>query len=391
MRKGKNKISKKANFTFLAFFTFLVLAFFVLVLLEYLDFRKGENSFIFTKIIGKNRIAGNADKFNVRLLNYLNKKNISYDYFRDTEKRYHFKIDIEKSEYGSVKKIFENYSKRLGFRLIQVETKRYKKRTFFLYKTFFRDKTIHLLLVNRLEYSALRRQDREKEAVIKKVSEPKIAFIIDDIGNYNIGAYELKKLGIPITASVLPDSRHGFEEAKWIGKYNLKALIHLPMQPKKDLNNHVENGHAISLTSTDKNIEDLIRRAKTIVPNAEGINNHQGSLITSDEAVMKRVLKIIKSEGLYFVDSKTDFDSKGFKLAKKLNIKTAERNVFLDHTRTHEHSMFQIKRLVRIAKRDGKAIAIGHPFESTFQAIKDSLGFIRSEGVLIVFVNELLE
>lgn len=389
MRKGKNKISKKANFTFLVFFTFLILAFIVLLLLEYHDFRKGEDSFIFTKIIGKNRLTGDADKFNVKLLNYLNKKNISYDYFRDTEKRYHFKIDIERSEYGNVKGIFEKYSKGFGFRLIQVETKRYKRRTFFLYKTLFGDKTVHLLLVNRLESSALRRRDKKK--VIKKISEPKIAFIIDDIGNYNIGAYELKKLGIPVTASVLPDSPHGFKEAEWIGKYNLKALIHLPMQPKKDLYNHVENGRVISLTSTDKEIEDLIRRAKTIVPNAEGLNNHQGSLITSDAAVMRRVLKIIKSEGLFFVDSRTDFDTKGFKLAKQLNIKTAERDVFLDHTRTYKHSMFQIKRLVQIAKKDGKAIAIGHPFESTFQAIKDSLNFIRSEGIRIVFVRELLE
>lgn len=373
----------------MVFFTFLVLAFIVLLLLEYIDFSNGNDSFIFSKIIGKNSVSGDIDKFNVKLLNYLNKKNISYDYFRDTEKRYHFKIDINRKLYKNIKDIFEKYSKKLGFRLIQVETKRYRKHTFFLYKTLFGEKTIHLLLVNRLEKPAIIQGEREK--VIEKVSEPKIAFIIDDIGNYNVGAYELKKLGIPVTASVLPDSPHGFEEAEWLKKYNLRSLIHLPMQPKKDINNHLEKSRVISLNSTDREIEDLIKRSKIIVPDADGINNHQGSLITSDAPVMTRVLKIIKSEGLFFVDSRTDFDTKGFKIAKQLNIKTAERDVFLDHTRTYEHSMFQIKRLMRIAKREGKAIAIGHPFETTFQAIKDSINLIKKEGIRIVYVRELLE
>ncbi|MCK5222504.1 MAG: divergent polysaccharide deacetylase family protein [Candidatus Aminicenantes bacterium] len=52
--------------------------------------------------------------------------------------------------------------------------------------------------------------------------------------------------------------------------------------------------------------------------------------------------------------------------------------------------MFQIRRLVGIAKRTGKGIAIGHPFDTTLSAIADSLDFIRSSGVEIVFVNQLI-
>ncbi len=106
---------------------------------------------------------------------------------------------------------------------------------------------------------------------------------------------------------------------------------------------------------------------------------------------MKKVLSVIRDEGMYFIDSKTDFDSLGWRTAREMGVKTAVRDVFLDHTRSYEHSMFQIRRLVGIAKKTGKGIAIGHPFDTTFAAITDSLDFIRSSGVKVVFARELLE
>ncbi|MCK4889754.1 MAG: divergent polysaccharide deacetylase family protein, partial [Candidatus Aminicenantes bacterium] len=329
-------------------------------------------------------------KFNYDFLDFLNSEDISFDYFKDTGNRYHFKLDTKKVKFKKVLKDIKSFANKYNFSLIPIEIRREEKKTTYLYKTDFSGITTHFLLINSLEGAIPTRVVKIGDQAEADPKHPKIAFIIDDIGAYNIGAYELKKLGIPITASVLPDSPHALEEAKWLSKYNLKALIHLPMQPKKDMNNYPDHQKVITMTSSLSEIKDLVKRARKIVPDAKGINNHQGSLITSDKSMMKKVLSVIKNEGMYFIDSKTDFDSLAWRTARDMSVKTAVRDVFLDHTRSYEHSMFQIRRLVGIAKRTGKGIAIGHPFDTTLSAIADSLDFIRSSGVEIVFVNQLI-
>jgi len=353
-------------------------------------FRVKINSLIFTGLLKKEKPISTPNKFNYDFLDFLNSSDISFDYFKDTANRYHFKLDIKKSELKIVLKSMKNFAGKYGFSINPIEVRRDEKKTTYLYKAVFAGITSHFLLINSLDSKseAITEQQYTTRADPKN---PKIAFIIDDIGAYNIGAYELKKLGIPITASVLPDSPHAMEESKWLSKYNLNSLIHLPMQPKKDLNNSPDHHNVITITSTVQEIKELVKRARSIVPNAAGVNNHQGSLITSDRNLMRKVLSVIKDEGMYFIDSKTDFDSLAWQTARDMNVKTAVRDVFLDHTRSYEHSMFQIRRLVEIAKRSGKGIAIGHPFDTTFAAITDSLDFIRSSGVKIVLVNELIE
>jgi hypothetical protein len=74
-----------------------------------------------------------------------------------------------------------------------------------------------------------------------------------------------------------------------------------------------------------------------------------------------------------------------------MKIKTTHKDVFLDHIPDYSHSMAQIRKLVDIARQKGKAVAIGHPLESTLQAIRDSKQYIKAKGVEIVYVKELLE
>ncbi len=391
MNRKRGKHLKKRNTSATVFFSLILISFIIVLLLEFINYKSGKESFVFTKLFKKEKKVSNLNKFNFNLLDFLNSEEISFDYFKDTSNRFHFKIDVEKSKFRSVLRKTKKLAKKYNFDLITIEVRRTKKKTTYLYKIVFSDTTTHLLLVNSIEQN-LPANIKEAQHLTKyDRKNPKIAFIIDDIGAYSIGAYELKKLGIPITASVLPDSIHAAEEAKWLSEYKLNTLIHLPMQPKKDADNYPDPREIVTISSSLSEIKTLIRRVRKIVPNAYGINNHQGSLVTSNKDLMMNVLRIIKSEGMYFVDSKTDFDSIAFKTAKKMRVKTAVRDVFLDHIRTYDHSIFQIKRLVEIAKRTGKGIAIGHPFESTIAAIQDSLNYIKSNGIKIVIVNDLLE
>ena len=388
-RKSKRPLRKK-NTSLIVFFSLILISFLIVLLLEFINYKNGKDSVIFTGLLKKEKTLTTPNKFNYDFLDYLNSADISFDYFKDTGNRYHFKLDINKTKFKKVLKSMKTFAGKYGFSLNPIEVRRDENKTTYLYKTDFSGSTSHFLLINSLE-SKQEKIIEQKYTTRADPDNPKIAFIIDDIGVYNIGAYELKQLGIPITASILPDSPHAMEEAKWLSKYKLRSLIHLPMQPKKDLNTYPDHNKVVTMDSSLPEIKQLIKRARKVVPNADGINNHQGSLVTSDRNMMKKVLSVIKDEGMYFIDSKTDFDSLGWKTAIEMGVKTAVRNVFLDHTRSYEHSIFQIKRLVEIAKRTGKGIAIGHPFDTTFAAITDSLDFIKSNGVKVVFVKELLE
>ncbi len=389
-RKNKRPIRKKSS-SFLFFASLIVISFLVVILLEFINYQKGKGSLIFTSLLKKEKPVSAIHKFNKDLLDLFNSGNVSFDYFKDTVGRYHFKIDIKKSKFKEILKQVKISSNKNDLSLTPIEVRRNKWKTTYLYKTVLSGKTIHFLLINSLKEKSRTKIEKQTDISGADRGNPRIAFIIDDIGAYNIGAYELKQLGIPITGSVLPDSPHAIEEALWISKYNLKSLIHLPMQPKKDINTYPDKLKVITTTSSQTEITDLIRRARKIVPDASGINNHEGSLITSNKKMMEIVLKIIRDEKMFFIDSKTDFDSIAWETAKELGIQTAKRDVFLDHTRSYEHSMFQIKRLVEIAKKKGIGIAIGHPFKTTFSAISDSIDFIRASGVKIVFVEELIK
>ena len=394
-RRSKKKHTPKHFFVF-----FIAIALITVVLLEYIDFRNGKKSFIFTKLIPLKKHPGKIEQFNTNFLRVLNKNNIDCDYFQDEDEIFHFKIQIDAPRYTGLVSKFKEIARQLKAKVELSEIQGKTDKAIMLYKIMMGKKVSHLVLITKLKKSTVQAKKTEpkkevkpKTRTVKKTRHgvPKIAFIIDDVGAYDIGAMELKKLGIPISASILPDSPRAREEARWIQQYGLPVMLHIPMQPKNGNGQTYDGDHTITMNSTEDEIRELIRRARRIIPAARGMNNHQGSLLTANRQMMTRVLKIIKEEGLFFVDSRTIYNTVAYDIAKQLGIKTAYKDVFLDHIKTYSHSLSQVRRMVEIARQKGKAIAIGHPNKSTFKAIRDSIKYIRAKGVKIVYVSELLE
>ncbi len=376
-KKKKNRQSSILFFTLFIFFAFLIV-----IALEYIDFKKGERSFIFTRIINLKTYSEKREQFNKEFLKMLEKNSISYNYFKDKHGKYHFKIDIKNLKFDSLLLKTQIIVKQLKGSLQLSEIKTSKTKSILLFNLNFKRKISHIILVNKI---------KEYVTKVKKVdNSPKIAFIIDDIGFKKDASRELKKLNIPITGSILPNTPFAKEEAIKLNSYGLEEMIHLPMQPK-DSGIKLPRKVFVTINSTNREIKKLIKEAKKIVPFSKGMNNHMGSLVTARRGVIERVLKIVKKEGLFFVDSRTTYETVAYDVAKELKIKTTYRDVFLDDIQTYSHSMDQIQKLIEIAKSKGKAIAIGHPFETTFKAIRDSINDIYSNGIKIVFVSSLLE
>ena len=393
--KRKKKSNSKKS-TALIFTAFISIAVVTVCLLEYIDYSNGKPSFLFSKLIRVDRPEKEKpaeESVSSKLLTLLNQEKLKYDYFKDADQKCHIKLETPESKHKPlISKI-----KRLLPRDLSLETAEVRKlndRILYLYNLQKGKETTHIILMTiQRERKAAKKTTRQPKQ--KPVSKPKIAFIIDDIGNNDYGALELKKLDIPITASILPFSPYAFDEARQVYMYNMESLIHLPMQP---LNSHTIDytvDQFITRQSTENDIRTLLQKARQIIPYAQGTNNHQGSLITSDKQKMSAVLKILKKEGLFFIDSRTTPRTVAYQMAKSMNIKTAERDVFLEDIgngdTTYEYTLSQINRLIQKAKQNGKAIAIGHPYRTTFAGIRDSIDKIRDAGIEIVFASALLE
>jgi polysaccharide deacetylase 2 family uncharacterized protein YibQ len=103
------------------------------------------------------------------------------------------------------------------------------------------------------------------------------------------------------------------------------------------------------------------------------------------------VLGLLKERGLFFVDSRTATTSVAFAVARALKVRTAQRDVFLDDVQTYEHAGVQLRRLVDLARQNGKALAIGHPFATTLAALRDAVPWLKQQKVEIVLVSAVLE
>ncbi len=413
-RKRKSTKSKKQNQTVLFFTLFIAIALASVVLLEYIDYRKGKESFIFTRLIPlQPRGMTQAMQFNKDFSRILSKNNIPFNYFRDTKEQeiFRFKIEVKNSRFKGLLKQMNKVAATLKGSVKLLEVQGLLQKSIYVYTVNLNKKLTHKILITRLKKGlAVKEKQPEPDAMAEKKEEkpekkpakpeageapfsgtPRIAIIIDDIGAYDIGAFELKKLNIPITASILPHSPHAYDESKWCREYGLQTMLHIPMQPMNGNGPSYGSSNTISIRSTDAEIRTLIRKAKQIAPSARGVNNHQGSRATANRELMTRVLKIIKEENLFFVDSRTIGNTVAFQVAKELGVKTTYKDIFIDHIKSYSHSMSQIRRLVEVALKKGQAIAIGHPNSSTLKALRDSIPYIRSKGIKIVYVSHLLE
>jgi polysaccharide deacetylase 2 family uncharacterized protein YibQ len=391
MANKKKKVFKNSSLPIILLFISVSLA--IIFILEYLDFKNGKNSFIFTKII---KLAKEAPRiiekkpvkvepdFSSRLLNIFFDREIKIEYFKDKTNIFHIKASLENSLLKDrlIKKIGE-LSKKCNQTLNLSEVKKQNNLTLNLYQIFLKQKLTHILLIT-VKSPPIRMPTGKNKWT------GKIAFIMDDIGYASDSSLKLKNLNIPITASIIPSSSYARDESFRLKKFGIETMIHIPMQ---SLNNNYtdKNWDFISETSTYAEIRKIVEKAQKIIPFASGINNHMGSLITSEPELISLFMKSIVNKNLFFVDSRTSQDSVAYRIAKNFGIRTVFRDVFLDHVQDYRSTIQQIKRLVSIARHKGQAVGIGHPYETTFRALRDSIPYLNHSKIKIVNVSTLME
>lgn len=198
---------------------------------------------------------------------------------------------------------------------------------------------------------------------------PKMAIVIDDMGE-DIGlAKGLAALDAKITFSIWPDSSHVGKTIAIARKSGNEIMVHLPMEPKGYPK--VNPGKDALLTVMNaEDISRITRAAIAKVPGATGLNNHMGSRFTEFYTGMGVVMTQLHKKKLFFLDSRTTPKSAGRRAASKEGVTFYERNIFLDNVKDVGAIKYQLSKAAKIARKRGQAIAIGHPNRETLKAIR---------------------
>ena len=214
-----------------------------------------------------------------------------------------------------------------------------------------------------------------------------MAIIIDDCGQWLDTERSLIGLPIPLTLSVLPHVRYSEQIAQEAADAGKGVMLHIPMEPLS----HVYPGPGeIKDAMTDDQVTKQTEDDVAQVPLAKGANNHEGSEASADDRVMKDVIAVLKAHDLFFVDSRTSAKSVGQEVAQDDGVPNAKRDVFLDNQANIAYTESMLERAVEVAKRNGSAIAIGHPKPSTLAAIRDFYPKMQAEGVTFVLASSLV-
>ena len=215
-----------------------------------------------------------------------------------------------------------------------------------------------------------------------------IALILDDVGRRVQTVDRFHRLGVPISYAVLPFESRTPEVAARIASLGGELMVHLPMEGGRGAN--PGPGALMSDMSADE-VRALTRRALAAVPEAVGVNNHMGSVVSADPALMAAVLDEVFSSGLFFVDSRTSPRSVAFQAARERGVPAAERDVFLDTERSSAAIERQFDLLLERAERDGAAIAIGHPYDETLEVLERRVSEALRAGYRFVPASYLLD
>jgi uncharacterized protein len=217
--------------------------------------------------------------------------------------------------------------------------------------------------------------------------QPRLAIVIDDLGNDHTQADALFRLSYPLTLSVLPHLSNSGEIAEEAHRRGYQVLLHLPMASTGG-----QKDEAIELhPGMDSGaVAQTFAAMLDTVPYAVGVNNHEGSRGTSDPTLMSELMPLLRERKMFFVDSRTTAATVAETVAHTAGVPATSRNVFLDDDQSPAAIRKQFALAVRDAREKGSALAIGHPHPETLQVLSEMLPQAERQRVTLVFASDLV-
>jgi len=219
--------------------------------------------------------------------------------------------------------------------------------------------------------------------------EPLISIIIDDLGYRQADGMRAIGLPGPVTFSIIPYTPYAQRLSGLAHSLGKEILLHMPMEAEG--NHYLEPGGLTTRMSRAELIAN-VHASIASLPQAKGISNHMGSLLTRQVKPMRWLMEAMLQydKPLYFVDSRTTADTVALITARQYGIPSLKRDVFLDHRQNAKAILAEFHRMILKAKFQGTALGIAHPYPETLDVLEQALGQLEDQGVTLVPVSVLL-
>lgn len=218
---------------------------------------------------------------------------------------------------------------------------------------------------------------------------PRLAIVIDDLGQRISHLEALAALELPLTVAVIPGLPATAPTVREAGRLGLEMILHQPMEPREEGGKDAGAG-VLLVSMSAAEVRARLGESLAAVPRAVGVNNHMGSRFTEETAGLVPVMEELKARGLFWLDSRTTAATRGAETARAAGVPVLERDVFLDAEVKPEFIRAQLRRAVAIAHEHGQAIGIGHPHPETIAALRELRGELLDSGVTLVRLSALV-
>ncbi len=231
-------------------------------------------------------------------------------------------------------------------------------------------------------------EEKEVEAPAPPTKVPgKIVLVIDDFGYRDDAVSKgFLELPVPITCAIIPGHTYSQSFARKAVQAGKEVIIHMPMESVVPTRGEDRFLLRTSMTSTE--IEKRIWEVFNYIPEAVGMNNHQGSRATADGKLMAVVGSVLKQKQKYFIDSRTTVSTVAEQTMRDLSVPTIRRHVFLDNDADPNIIREQFQELVQIAQKEGVAVGVGHAKQLTLDILAKEIPPYLEQGFVFEFASQ---
>lgn len=210
--------------------------------------------------------------------------------------------------------------------------------------------------------------------------------VIDDGGRDLASQRVYEAMGIPLTLAVMPNQPHTAEAAASWAAAGLPVIIHQPME---SVSGAAAEPVFLSTAMTAEEQGKILADSFLQIPQAVGMNNHQGSKATIHRTTMNNVMKALAARNMFFLDSATNSTTAADAAAAQYGVPYVRNELFVDNSADVEEIKAMIRKGARMASASGSAVIIGHCRPHTAEAFRQIAPELRAAGITFVYVSSL--
>lgn len=214
-----------------------------------------------------------------------------------------------------------------------------------------------------------------------QLQQSTLVIILDDMGNnLELGRRAIALPGA-VNYAILPHRPFSATLATAAHQHHKEVLLHAPMT---NLGSQATGRGTLTPKMNQTEFLQTLRSNLASVPYAQGVNNHTGSLLTQLHQPMTWLMQELKQRKLYFIDSRTSPRTVAESTGCTEQLPTLRRHIFLDNKRDVAAIEQQFEQLLQLAKQQGNAVAIGHPYPETLTFLEQTLPLLSARGFALI-------